>query len=728
MAGRFQKVATFFTYCYLLRVPILIGGILIVLPPFAVWGPGKPLLENLFVLTTSNIFWVMIVALILSWSVLAVSRVVLLNGKTRFGIDSWMKEDFLRGWHILLASLPTMSLFVCACVEKHRAFPFVSWWSWGFAALAGAAIAYAAGFFGIVFSITLAPRYHPGERKYDAEQRFQIPFFFRRSILRWADNFRLIRLRDPNRFANWAKANIPEDVRAGYLDDEGHLFPAQWLVLMFLLISLIVYLSLGTFRGYRLGMPTSVPAATYVLVLMLVANWVLSVIAFFLDRYRVPLLLPIILFCTLAGQFPQSDHYFAMRDGVLVAPVSPAETLASHGKRHPTGVVVVATAGGGIQAAGWTARVLTGLQEQCSKVNSAANFADSIAAISAVSGGAVGTLFFMNQYGVAGESRGFHPNAADLQKIIEKAETPALSDVAWAIAYVEPSRAIFPYLRNSAEEKILDRGFVLEQTWRNQGSIYAYLSNWREGVAEGWRPAVIFNATIAETGQPFLLSTSDFDTGSTTPTRQTFARAFPNSDLPVVTATRLAASFPFVSPASRPLSSRPEYHLVDGGYYDNFGVDSLIAWLDQGLTNLAEEKKKSPGVSLPNVLFIQIRSFPTDAFPSPESRGWFYQSYAPLDALMSVRTTAQLVHDRDELELLKRKWAKESVQIETPTFVFPGSEAPLSWELTDQQKADIQSLWNATVTGEASRHDLQAVESFCAAQSNAETAAQLAHH
>ena len=196
----------------------------------------------------------------------------------------------------------------------------------------------------------------------------------------------------------------------------------------------------------------------------------------------------------------------------------------------------------------------------------------------------------------------------------------------------------------------------------------------------------------------------------------------------MVTATRLAASFPFVSPASRPLSSRPEYHLVDGGYYDNFGVDSLIAWLDQGLANLSGEKTKLPGVSLPNVLFIQIRSFPTDAFPSPASKGWFYQSYAPLDALMSVRSTAQLVHDRDELELLKRKWAKENVRIETSTFVFPGSAAPLSWELTAQQKTEIQRLWDATVTGEASQSDLQTVRSFCAAQLNGPTPAAVAAH
>jgi hypothetical protein len=674
-------------------------------------------LENLFVLSAGNIFWVMMVALMLAWSLLVVSRLVLLNGTERFAIDQCMQEEVLTGRHLLLASVPTVSLFVCAFVEKERVLTWVPWWKWVVAAVGGAMIAYAAGFLALVLSVTLAPRYHPDDDKYDAERRYQIPFFYSKRLLRWADGFRLIRLRDPDKFASWVLRHVPVDLRSGYADSKGHLYPGHWLGLNLFIIALILYVAVGAFRGYRLGMPTSVPAVTYVLILMLVINWVLSTSTFFLDRYRIPLVLPIALFCTFAGQFPQSDHYFPLRDGVSISPVSAGDALASHSMRHPQaqhpngGVIVIATAGGGIQAAGWTARVLTGLHELCS-AEYGTNFADSIAAISAVSGGAVGTLFFMNQYSETGSSPGFHATPEELKGIVDKAETPALSDVAWSIAYVEPLRVFLPYWKNSEGEKILDRGFVLEQTWRNQGSIYAYLSNWREGVVKGWRPAVIFNATIAETGQPFLLSTSDFDTGSEKPARQTLIRAYPNSDLPVVTATRLAASFPYVSPASRPLSSRPEYHVVDGGYFDNFGVDSLIAWLDQGLSSAGLPSGKKP-----DVLFIQIRSFPTDAFLAPESRGWFYQSYAPLNALMSVRTTAQLVRDREELELLKHKWlSSDDVRIEVATFEFSGKQAPLSWELTAQQKSEIQHEWEATLTDPSKKEALDKVRSFCSPQ------------
>ena len=708
MNGRFHQVATVFSYAYLLRIPIIIGGVLMSLPPIAIWWPPtRPLLENLFVLTPGNMFWTMIVALILAWSLAAVWRLVLLNGKERFGIDQWMKKDTFTGWNLLWASLPTVSLFACACVEKVRTLNSIPWWKWLGAASGGALIAYLSGFAALVLSVALAPRY-----KHPAEERFDIPFPFARRILRRADCFRLIPNIDADRIARWSLAHVPRDLWSGYLDSDGHLYPGHWLVLMFLAMSLILYGIVGSFKQARLGMPSAVPALAYVLILMLVINWLLANVAFFLDRYRVPLLIPILLLCTFGGQFSRSDHYFALRGGTPTQSVSPSETLAIHGRMRPLpqnpngGVIVVAAAGGGIQAAGWTARVLTGLSRQCS-YGSENRFANSIAAISAVSGGAVGTLFFVNQYQTATASPGFHASSQDLEGIVEDAEAPALSDIAWAMTYVDPSRILFSYRRKLAEEMTLDRGFVLEQVWSNRGPIHAYLSNWREGVAKGWRPAIIFNGTVAETGQPFLMATTDFETGDSSPTRQTLAKLYPNCDIPVVTATRLAASFPYVSPAARPLSTQPEYHIVDGGYYDNFGVDSLAAWLDQGLSGMEAGSR-------PDVLIIQIRSFPSDALRSPESKGWFYQSYAPADALMSVRTTAQLVRDREELALLQTKWsAKDRIQIAFATFEFRAEGAPLSWQLNENQKNKIEAEWQHILEEGNANEDLRTVQSFC---------------
>jgi hypothetical protein len=177
----------------------------------------------------------------------------------------------------------------------------------------------------------------------------------------------------------------------------------------------------------------------------------------------------------------------------------------------------------------------------------------------------------------------------------------------------------------------------------------------------------------------------------------------------VVTAARLAAGFPYVSPATRALTNKAEYHIVDGGYYDNFCVDSLSSWLDQALEGLAKDHRPKP-----DVLVIQIRSFPSGSIPDPSSKGWFYQSYAPMDALLSVRTTAQLVRDRDELKLLEKKWAAAGdVHIKFATFEFAGEGAPLSWQLTAQQTKMIELRWQNIVNQVDQNSDLQSVRSFC---------------
>jgi hypothetical protein len=155
------------------------------------------------------------------------------------------------------------------------------------------------------------------------------------------------------------------------------------------------------------------------------------------------------------------------------------------------------------------------------------------------------------------------------------------------------------------------------------------LNEWRQGVQQGWRPAVIFNATLVESGEPLLLATTNLLQKNQIegPQRKTFAQLFPNNDIPVVTAVRLAATFPFATPAARAIADGPQYHVVDGGYYDNYGVNSLLEWLNEAFSSTPPEKR-------PDILIIQIRSFPAGASnPSAGNKGWFYQAEAPVSAL-----------------------------------------------------------------------------------------------
>jgi hypothetical protein len=75
-----------------------------------------------------------------------------------------------------------------------------------------------------------------------------------------------------------------------------------------------------------------------------------------------------------------------------------------------------------------------------------------------------------------------------------------------------------------------------------------------------------------------------------------------SKDISVLTATRLSAAFPYVAPAARADVDGPGVHIVDGGYYDNYGTSSLVEWLDY---------KLSDGSGIQNVLIVLIHGAPT---------------------------------------------------------------------------------------------------------------------
>src|SRR5262249_1527600 len=207
-------------------------------------------------------------------------------------------------------------------------------------------------------------------------------------------------------------------------------------------------------------------------------------------------------------------------------------------------VVVVSAAGGGIQAAAWTARVLAGLHEDLGP-----EFTRRIRFISAVSGGAGGGMYFVDAFTPKGPPSGTEPDAA-----VYAACTSSLSAVAWGVAYPDFLRAFSPF--PIAPE--VDRGWALEQSWGlHLIEPQATLRDWRQGVAQGWRPATAFNATVAETGQRLVLTTAAFPITRAS----SFGDRYKAADVPVLRAARLAATFPYVSPMAKALWSE----LVTGG-------------------------------------------------------------------------------------------------------------------------------------------------------------------
>jgi hypothetical protein len=250
-------------------------------------------------------------------------------------------------------------------------------------------------------------------------------------------------------------------------------------------------------------------------------------------------------------------------------------------------------------------------------------------------------------------------------------------------------RVFFPY----AWKPTIDRGWALETSWEKITGARNFLINQLADEARKNAPAFIFNASVIEEGSPFIITNTEFprsNTRSDLRKVKEFNNVYQHQlRIRVSTAARLSASFPFVAPAARsdahPL--RPDYHLVDGGYYDNFGILSSIDWLDQALTEGAEMPEK--------LALIQIR-WGNVSDEGGSMKGWEYQISAPFQAVLNVRDKEQLREDRVALETYLNRFPKSGIgQFE---FVYeakpPCDRQPNSWKFTTTQAACIGETWH----------------------------------
>jgi hypothetical protein len=236
------------------------------------------------------------------------------------------------------------------------------------------------------------------------------------------------------------------------------------------------------------------------------------------------------------------------------------------------------------------------------------------------------------------------------------------------------------------------------------------LADWAREVAEGKRPAMIFSSTAIETGAPLVFSTTAAGCSDRMGLRS-FHRVYggwvdqhgkqvPPLDIRVVTAARLSAAFPFVSPTARPdRTDVTPLHLVDGGYYDVYGTLSAIDWIDDGLCDAATATK------LRRILLVKIRPFIDTTPPETgKARGWFFQNFAPILGLYNVRGSAQKTNSDLHLDALtlrlKARFGDKGPILTQLDLTYPTqsdqqcNQPPLSWRLSPKQIGCINTAWD----------------------------------
>jgi hypothetical protein len=698
MISRWHRFFIYLNYAYLLRFPLVTAIFLIVFPYVAIGTGAAPLLENLFDLGSTGTLFVTLTAFLAAWSVMVTSRLVLLYCHKRFRVPRTNVSIHLRRKHIFLfglLALPVMIGIYWKIATNWQYTPPRERWLSILAPLPGLLLALLlrriAGW--------LQKRLNSPATNDEAPDLLtpSNPLVLKGALKR-AEKAGPI-YTPPGRLAGLFKS-IPLYFGRGYIDYRADasvrfpLLPGHGMAVAMMITFLVVYAIVGALASpwWR---RFNAPSLAYTLLLVTLLNWFLSGIAFFFDRYYVPVLISIMVLLGASSLiFSRSDSYYLVysRDpGKSVGDLPPERVIRplNNGK-----IILVAASGGGIQSAAWTARVLTGLELACrnSPDCGGRSFGRSIRLISAVSGGSVGTMYFANAYGSDGDL----PSDVDgLNEVVRLAERSSLDGVAWGMIYPDFLRTAFPFFSQLPFFWMTDRGSALEFEWQRGTRLNVMLSDWRRDVGEGRRPATVFNATLAEAGQPLLFSTVDHVRRQTT--SKSFHSLYDGYDLPVATAVRLSSTFPYVTPAARAYFiekgdvPEPQYHVVDGGYYDNYGIATLVEWLDAALEKCGREVKE--------VMVIRIHGSPVEGERAPDGdRGFLYQLSAPVSTLNSVRGAGQLSHSRVEIDLLKRSWGDKGISIESATFEFPRSDdrneaPPLSWHLSEKQRRAIERAW-----------------------------------
>jgi Patatin-like phospholipase len=296
----------------------------------------------------------------------------------------------------------------------------------------------------------------------------------------------------------------------------------------------------------------------------------------------------------------------------------PLRAISSRWKTGPEDkskprLVLIATSGGGIRAAVWTAVVLEGLLAEIpgEGPGQKPGLLDHVRMISGASGGMVAAAMFVGDY-----PNIHQPGWNMSDRLAKDSLTPAMD----AMLFHD-----LPALFRWGQLKT-DRGRVLEQAWYDntrdssgRSPLEMTFENIHDDEKGGLRPSLVFSPMLAEDARRLLISNLDLnelteakcarlrpddlneDPWMLSLSALELRRLFPEAlKMKLGTVARLNATFPFVTPGVS-LPTKPPRRVIDAGYFDNFGVDVACMWLLQHHDEIV--------ATTSGVVLIEIRAY-----------------------------------------------------------------------------------------------------------------------
>jgi hypothetical protein len=271
-------------------------------------------------------------------------------------------------------------------------------------------------------------------------------------------------------------------------------------------------------------------------------------------------------------------------------------------------LIIINTTGGGLRSTGWSTRLLTNTD---SVLNNAL-FKHTVL-ITGSSGGVIGAAFW-RQFTFEKQFTSNSPVAKTSNKNLFNNIT---SDILNSVILSVATNDLFLRLKHCTynnETYTKDRGFALQDVLNKNTSncLNKPLSYYSALETQAFMPMMILAPTIMNDGRRLLISPQPlaYLTKRKHDTYKQFnflteaveyTKLFKNNNplqLPLISALRLSASFPIISPTVA-LPTTPYIEVMDAGVRDNFGVLSSIQYLHAFKTWIAQNTS--------GVILVQVR-------------------------------------------------------------------------------------------------------------------------
>jgi hypothetical protein len=317
--------------------------------------------------------------------------------------------------------------------------------------------------------------------------------------------------------------------------------------------------------------------------------------------------------------------------------------------KKPYPVFIIAAQGGGIYAAGQAALFLTRMQDRCPV------FSQHIFAISSVSGGSIGSSFFASIPPDLIKNQSWEPckfGEMPTGRLEERAraftQSDLLSPVVASAIFPDLLQRFIPFpMRFTDRGKALDA--ALERAWSDSQHLapnpfqQRFLDTWQPNSAS---PALMINSTDVNNGRRVLISpfavdpvraSSDsqqswfYETAEMKRALTEHSLKVPSvkEDLRLSQAVGISARFPWILPAAVVERGDENLQLVDGGYFDNSGIETTL--------DLIEDLIAIRQTYQANSFEIHLVTFTGFQYDTPAGWRGFDDVLAPVRALLSSR-------------------------------------------------------------------------------------------